>query len=54
MKTLALILVLSAVMSGAIYKGENIDGKPFQASLKGDGKIVPVQVTFDGQVCRCS
>lgn len=48
-KVITLILTLAAGASGAIYEGRNIDGKLFLGSLKGDGVIIPVRVTFDGK-----
>lgn len=47
-KTTILILCLVGVASGAKYKGRDIDGKKYEATVKGEGVISPARVIFNG------
>ena len=48
-KTAIFILCLVGLSFGAKYRGQNIDGKKNEASVKGKGVISPARVTFDGR-----
>lgn len=47
-KATILILCLVGFSFGAKYKGRDIDGKKYEATVKGKGVISPALVQFDG------
>ena len=49
MKTLALLLLLVSSGFAATYKGQNIDGKKYSASVKSGGVIHSISVSFEGK-----
>ena len=49
MKTFALFLILASSGFAATYKGQNIDGKKYSASVKAGGVIHSISVSFEGK-----
>ena len=47
-KAAILILCLVGISFGAKYRGRDIDGKKYEAIVKGKGEISPALVQFDG------
>ena len=53
-KSLLLLCLLVLASNGAIYKGKNIDGKKFSASIRSEKEIFAGSVMFDGQFAHLS
>jgi hypothetical protein len=47
-KATILILCLVGLSFGAKYRGRDIDGKKYEATVKGKGELSPALVQFDG------
>lgn len=48
-KSAILIFCLVGIACGAKYRDRDIDGKKYEASVKGNGVISPARVVFDGR-----
>ena len=53
-KSLLLICLLVVASSGATYKGKNIDGKKYSASIRSEKKVFSGSVEFDGEFAYLS
>lgn len=53
-KSLLLLCLLAVASFGATYKGKNIDGKKYAASIRSDKEIFSGSVMFEGQFAYLS